>query len=80
MDVMAWLYSQGRGHQAADQGLAKPQWNAYNTDAYKNFTEGTEATSARTVDSAAQGYNLFRAQAELSSLHGVPELGAPREW
>eukprot|EP01032_Pedospumella_encystans_P031667 gene31666-35752_t len=30
------------------------QWNAYNTDAYKNFLEGTEATSARSVDSTAQ--------------------------
>ena len=57
------------------------QWNAYNTDAYKNFLEGTEATSARSVDSTAQhAYNLFRTQTELSSLQGVPELGAPREW
>lgn len=79
LDVMAWLFSQGRGNQTSEQGLAKPQWNAYNVDAYKHFLEGTEA-SARPSENAHHSYNLFRTQQEIANLQGVEELGAPREW
>ena len=79
LDVMAWMYSQGRGNLAAEGVMPKPQWNAYNLEAYKNFTDGSEA-SARPSENAHHSYNLFRTQQELSSLQGVEELGAPREW
>lgn len=79
LDVMAWLYSQGRGNQTAELGLAKAQWNAYNVDAYKHFVDGTEA-SARPSENAHHAYNLFRTQQEIANLQGAEELGAPREW
>jgi hypothetical protein len=79
LDVMAWMYSQGRGQLTAEGGLPTLQWNAYNNEAYKCYTENTEA-SARPSENAHHSYNLFRTQQELSSLQGVEELGAPREW
>ena len=79
LDVMAWMYSQGRGHLATEGGAPKLQWNAYNPEAYKCFTEGAEP-NAKPSENARHSYNLFRTQQELSSLHGVEELGAPREW
>jgi hypothetical protein len=79
LDLMAYMYSQGRGSLAVEGGLPQVQWNAYNADAYKNFTEGGEA-SARPSENAHHSYNLYRTQQELSSLQGVEELGAPREW
>lgn len=79
LDVMAWMYSQGRGQLTAEGGMPTLQWNAYHPEAYRWHTDGAEA-SARPSENAHHSYNLFRTQQELSSLHGVEELGAPREW
>lgn len=81
LDVMAWMYSQGKGNLTAEAGMPTLQWNAYNPEAYKCFAEQQEASARPSENTNAQhSYNLFRTQQELSSLHGVEELGAPREW
>jgi hypothetical protein len=89
MDLMAWMYAQGRGAQQSAEAasvITQAQWNAYNMDAYNAFlatSAGTGSASSAAVEpapSSAHSYNLFRTQQELSNMHGVEELGAPRDW
>ena len=88
LDLMAWLHSQGRAQLqqqgSEDAAAPKQQWNAYNMDAYKAYLGEVDASSSSSNSSAALNgqhqYNLFRTQQQLSSLHGIEELAAPRDW
>ncbi len=66
LDLVATLYAQGRG----DQSSATPQWNTLPSGVF----------SAENSLSRAHTYDLFRAMEAANDLHGIDELGAPREW
>lgn len=66
LDLIASLYAQGRG----DQSSNTPQWNILSNGTFP----------AESSVSGAHTYDIYRAMDAASDMHGIEELGAPREW